>query len=81
MIAALRGDLKNVAFDQHSVFGLAMPAECPGVPFEILNPRNTWADKKAYDEKANWLAMSSRRISRSSPTRSNRKSLPLVRVP
>ncbi len=54
--AALRGDLKNVAFDQHSVFGLAMPAECPGVPFEILNPRNTWADKKAYDEKANWLA-------------------------
>jgi phosphoenolpyruvate carboxykinase (ATP) len=38
------------------VFGIAMPKSCPGVPPEILNPRNTWSDKDAYDQKANFLA-------------------------
>src|SRR5262249_46291727 len=33
------------------VFGLAGPTSCPEVPAEILQPRNTWADKAAYDEK------------------------------
>ena len=33
-----------------------MPTECPNVPSEILSPRNTWADKEAYDKKANTLA-------------------------
>ena len=33
-----------------------MPKSCPEVPSEILNPKNTWNDKKAYNKKANILA-------------------------
>jgi phosphoenolpyruvate carboxykinase (ATP) len=54
--AALNGDLNNVTFEQHPVFGMMMPKTCPNVPGEILNPRNTWEDKAAYDAKANDLA-------------------------
>jgi phosphoenolpyruvate carboxykinase (ATP) len=54
--AALTGKLDNVAFDVLPVFELAMPKTCDGVPSEILNPRETWADKMAYDETANNLA-------------------------
>lgn len=54
--AALEGKLDNVAFEAHPIFGLAMPASCPNVPAEVLNPRNTWANKDAYDQKANELA-------------------------
>jgi phosphoenolpyruvate carboxykinase (ATP) len=54
--AALEGKLNNVEFETHPVFGMAIPKECPGVPTEVLNPVNTWADKKAYDEKAKYLA-------------------------
>lgn len=54
--AALEGKLDNVNYESHPVFGMMMPTECPNVPSDILNPRNTWADKTAYDEKANDLA-------------------------
>ena len=54
--AALEGKLDNAEFEQHPVFGMMMPTSCPDVPAEILNPRNTWADKNAYDEKAKDLA-------------------------
>jgi phosphoenolpyruvate carboxykinase (ATP) len=54
--AALEGKLNMIEFDTHPVFGMLIPAECPGVPAEILNPRNTWADKNAYDDKAKYLA-------------------------
>ncbi len=55
--AALEGSLTQVNFDEHPVFGLLMPTECPNVPSEILNPRNTWSDKQDYDKKANELAI------------------------
>jgi phosphoenolpyruvate carboxykinase (ATP) len=54
--AALNGELNNVEFEAHPVFGYAMPKTCPNVPAELLNPRNTWADKAAYDAQANKLA-------------------------
>lgn len=54
--AALNGSLANVAMTPDPVFGLKVPANCPGVRSEILNPRNTWKDKDAYDAKARQLA-------------------------
>lgn len=54
--AALNGELNKVEFEAHPVFGYMMPKSCPNVPSELLNPRNTWADKAAYDTQANKLA-------------------------
>lgn len=54
---ALNGDLENVAYETLPIFNFQIPAECPGVPSEILNPRNTWTDKAAYDAKAADLAV------------------------
>jgi phosphoenolpyruvate carboxykinase (ATP) len=54
--AALEGKLSDVTFEPHAVFGVLVPTTCPNVPDEVLNPRNTWADKAAYDAKANELA-------------------------
>ena len=54
--AALNGELDDVVFDTHAVFGLQMPTSCSNVPTELLSPRNTWTDNAAYDAKANELA-------------------------
>ncbi len=54
--SALEGKLNDVDYENHEVFGLAMPKECPDVPSEILNPKNTWSNKNEYDQKANKLA-------------------------
>ncbi|MBT6514191.1 MAG: phosphoenolpyruvate carboxykinase (ATP), partial [Crocinitomicaceae bacterium] len=54
--AALTGQLNDVNYNTHEVFGLAMPTSCPEVPDEVLSPKNTWNDKAAYDAKANQLA-------------------------
>jgi len=54
--AVLKNNLNGVEFENDPVFGFAIPKQCNGVPAEILNPRNTWADKHAYDEKAKFLA-------------------------
>lgn len=50
------GSLEKATFVADPVFGLAMPTGCNNVPAEVLNPRNTWADKAAYDTKAKHLA-------------------------
>lgn len=54
--AAMNGELDNVEYKAHKVFGVHIPQTCPNVPNEILNPRSTWADAEAYDKKANELA-------------------------
>jgi len=54
--AAMNGGLNDVTYTPHPVFGILVPQSCPGVPAELLNPRDTWADKEAYDKKAQELA-------------------------
>ncbi len=56
--AAMEGKLDSVTYETHPVFKLAMPTVCENVPTEVLNPRNTWKDKVAYDVKAEELAQS-----------------------
>jgi phosphoenolpyruvate carboxykinase (ATP) len=49
--AALNGDLGPYCYENyhiHSVFGVAQPRECPGVPTAVLSPRTTWNNDKAY---------------------------------
>ncbi len=54
--AALNGKLDNVGYRKHSIFGAEIPTTCPDVPSEILSPRETWKDDKAFYQKANDLA-------------------------
>lgn len=49
--AVLNGDLGDYTYEDyhiHSVFGVAQPRSCPGVPTEVLSPRTTWDNDKAY---------------------------------
>ena len=50
------GTLNDVKTVEDPVFGLQIPTECSGVPKELLVPRDTWKDGKAYDETARKLA-------------------------
>jgi phosphoenolpyruvate carboxykinase (ATP) len=54
--AALNGDLDDVETEAHPIFGVHIPKSVPNVPEEVLNPRNTWTDKAAYDYQAKKLA-------------------------
>lgn len=54
--SVLNGELDKANFHPHPVFGVAIPDSCPGVPADILDPRNTWADKAAYDVQVRDLA-------------------------
>ncbi|HLQ95176.1 MAG TPA: phosphoenolpyruvate carboxykinase (ATP) [Pseudogracilibacillus sp.] len=54
--AALEGELNTVETKQEEIFGLHMPTHIPGVPDEVLFPRDTWEDKEKYDQTAQELA-------------------------
>jgi phosphoenolpyruvate carboxykinase (ATP) len=53
--AALDGELDGVETETQPILNLKMPKSCPGVDSHILNPRNTWDDKAAYDASATRL--------------------------
>jgi phosphoenolpyruvate carboxykinase (ATP) len=54
--AALSGALRDGPFATDPVFGFEVPQRCPGVPDQVLQPRNTWSDSAAYDAMARKLA-------------------------
>lgn len=57
--AAMNGKLGEVTYEKyhiHSVFGVAQPRTCPGVPTEVLSPRTTWKNDEGYYKKAQELA-------------------------
>ena len=54
--AAINGELERATFEVDPIFRVEVPTAVPGVPTEILRPRNTWADKAAYDAQAAKLA-------------------------
>jgi phosphoenolpyruvate carboxykinase (ATP) len=54
--AALQGELAHVGYEREPLFGLSIPTSCPGVPAEVLKPRDTWEEPKEYDRKGQELA-------------------------
>lgn len=54
--AALNDEINQFPVNHHATFNLDIPTSCPGVPDEVLDPRNTWSDKDRYDAAAKRLA-------------------------
>ena len=54
--ASLNGELEEVNYQPHPIFQVLVPGEVPGVPSQILNPKNTWDDPEAYEQQAQELA-------------------------
>jgi phosphoenolpyruvate carboxykinase (ATP) len=54
--AAIEGKLNTVETKPHPVFGVHVPLSCPGIASDLLNARELWADKAAYDRAAADLA-------------------------
>ncbi len=54
--AILNGQLADVETKPDPIFGVGVPISCPDVPGNVLQPRNTWSDKEAYDRQARDLA-------------------------
>jgi phosphoenolpyruvate carboxykinase (ATP) len=54
--AVIDGSIEKETFAADSFFGMMYPESLPGVPSDVLIPRNTWQDKAAYEEKAVELA-------------------------
>ncbi|MFL7871231.1 MAG: phosphoenolpyruvate carboxykinase (ATP) [Anaerolineales bacterium] len=53
--AALSGALNEMPLRTDQNFGLHVPEHCPGVPDDVLDPRQTWKEKDAYDQQARKL--------------------------
>jgi len=53
---ALEGKLNDLPYQEHPVFRVQVPQQCPGVPESVLNPEQTWDDRTAYETAANALA-------------------------
>ena len=49
---ALDGTLLTAKFHKEPFFGLSIPAQVPGIPDNVLDPRQTWADPAEYDKMA-----------------------------
>jgi ATP-dependent phosphoenolpyruvate carboxykinase len=54
--AILDGSIKKAEFNKDPFFGLAVPKALGSIPKNVLNPREAWEDKQAYDETAKKLA-------------------------
>ena len=54
--AALVGQLDNMDYKKHTIFGFDMPTSCPDVPDKILSPKQCWNDDQAFYASANKLA-------------------------
>jgi phosphoenolpyruvate carboxykinase (ATP) len=54
--AALEGQLDETEYSEDPLFHVLVPRTCPGVDRDILDPRNTWADRRAYELRARKLA-------------------------
>jgi len=54
--AALEGKLDNVEYRKDKLFGFEVPLSCPDVPEDVLEPYNSWGDKKEYWKKYDALA-------------------------
>jgi phosphoenolpyruvate carboxykinase (ATP) len=54
--AVLDGKLDDVPMRKDPIFGVEIPTQVPGVPEEILFPRDTWKDQSSYDAQALKLA-------------------------
>ncbi|MBA2383310.1 MAG: phosphoenolpyruvate carboxykinase (ATP) [Actinobacteria bacterium] len=54
--AALSGELDEVEYRTHELYGFEVPVQVPGVDAKLLDPRSTWRDPDAYDSKARELA-------------------------
>jgi phosphoenolpyruvate carboxykinase (ATP) len=54
--AITTGAFDSVSMEADSVFGFMVPSACPNVPSELLDPRSTWEDKRAFDAQASHLA-------------------------
>jgi phosphoenolpyruvate carboxykinase (ATP) len=54
--AAITGDLDKAEYRHDGLFNLDIPTNVEGVPPEILDPKNTWNDKDAYEQSAKSLS-------------------------